>query len=173
MAKCLAAEVLTDLYRRLDRLPARSAERRDLIRRAGDLYGVSESTLYRQLQAFRHPKSLRRADHGVPRALPQARMEYYCELIAALKIRTMNKKGRHISTGRAIEVLEEIGLETPDGLVKPEPGVLKRSTVDRYLRHWGFDQRRLTRHAPAVRFQARYSNECWHFDLSPSDLAMP
>jgi hypothetical protein len=29
-------------------------------------------------------------------------MEQYCELIAALKVRTSNKKGRHLSTGEAI-----------------------------------------------------------------------
>ena len=28
----------------------------------------------------------------------------------------------------------------------------------------------MTRQPPAVRFQAEHSNECWHFDLSPSDL---
>jgi hypothetical protein len=30
-------------------------------------------------------------------------LEYYCELIAALKLRTTNKAGRHLSTGRAIQ----------------------------------------------------------------------
>jgi hypothetical protein len=31
-------------------------------------------------------------------------MEYYWELIAALKVRTSNKKGRHLSTGEAIRL---------------------------------------------------------------------
>lgn len=39
-------------------------------------------------------------------------LEYYCELIAALKLRTTNKAGRHLSTGRAIQLLEEYGVET-------------------------------------------------------------
>jgi hypothetical protein len=34
----------------------------------------------------------------------------------------------------------------------------------------GYDRATLLRQPPAVRFQATYSNECWHFDLSSSDL---
>jgi hypothetical protein len=111
-------------------------------------------------------------------------MENYCEVIAAFKIRTSNKQGRHISTTRAIELLENYGVETPNGLVQPEPGLLTKTTVNRYLKDWGYDQERMTRQPPAVRFQADDSNDCWHFDkaalrgklppqtcrLSPSDL---
>lgn len=32
------------------------------------------------------------------------------------------------------------------------------------------DQDRLLRQPPAVRFQAEHSNDCWQFDMSPSDL---
>lgn len=39
-----------------------------------------------------------------------------------------------------------------------------------YLKAWGYDHQNLTRQPPAVRFQATQSNECWQFDLSPSDL---
>jgi hypothetical protein len=42
--------------------------------------------------------------------------------------------------------------------------------VNRYLTQWGYDHVTLTRPPPAVRFEARHSNDCWHFDLSPSDL---
>lgn len=66
--------------------------------------------------------------------------------------------------------MEQHGVETPNGLVRLPPGVLTRPTTDRYLRQWGFDQMRLARGPAAVRFQARRSNELWHFDLSPSDL---
>jgi hypothetical protein len=38
------------------------------------------------------------------------------------------------------------------------------------LKAWGFDHTTLTREPPAVRFQARYSNDLWQLDLSPSDL---
>ncbi|NQY66092.1 MAG: hypothetical protein HRT38_20935 [Alteromonadaceae bacterium] len=97
-------------------------------------------------------------------------MEQYCELIAALKIRTMNKNGRHISTVRAIEVLETIGIESSYGFIKPAKGILVKATINRYLKLWGFDQHNLMKNTPAVRFQAQHSNECWQFDLSPSDL---
>ena len=97
-------------------------------------------------------------------------MEGYCELIAALKLRTTNKKGRHLSTLRAIELLEKYGVETKQGHIQAPAGLLTKTTVDRYLVRLGLDQPRLTRQPPAVRFQAESSNDCWQFDLSPSDL---
>jgi len=97
-------------------------------------------------------------------------MERFCELVAAIKLRTMNLKNRHLSTGRAIELLVEHGIETPDGLVRAPPGLLTRTTVNRYLRHWGMDDERRGRPPPARRFQAEHANDCWQFDLSPSDL---
>jgi hypothetical protein len=39
-----------------------------------------------------------------------------------------------------------------------------------YLEQWRLDQPRLTRQPAAVRFQAEHSNDCWQFDISPSDL---
>jgi hypothetical protein len=106
----------------------------------------------------------------VPKVLPEAELVRYRELIAAIKIRTSNKKGRHLSTAEAIRLLEDYDLQTPDGFVQAPQGVLKKPTVNRYLKHWGLDRQRLTREPPAVRFQARYSNALWQFDLSPSDL---
>src|SRR3546814_3375043 len=76
----------------------------------------------------------------------------------------------YVSTARAIEFLETDGVETPEGLVKVAPGLLKRATIDRLLRSSGLDYARVTRPHAAVRFQARRSNELWHFDMSPSDL---
>jgi len=55
-------------------------------------------------------------------------------------------------------------------LVKAPAGVLHRPTVNRYLSLWHLDQDRLLRQPPAVRFQAEHSNDCWQFDMSPSDL---
>src|SRR5438874_9683223 len=48
--------------------------------------------------------------------------------------------------------------------------LLTKTTVNRYLKRWGYDHPTLLKQPPAVRFQAEHSNECWHFDLSPSDL---
>jgi hypothetical protein len=54
--------------------------------------------------------------------------------------------------------------------VQAPKGVLKTPTINRYLHAWGYNHATLTREPPAVRFQARYSNELWQFDVSPSDL---
>jgi hypothetical protein len=102
--------------------------------------------------------------------LPRAELERYCELIAALKLRTTNKQGRHLSTQRAIELLEQYGVETAQGLMRAPQGVLHKTTINVYLRQWHLDHPRLTRQPPAVRFEAEHSNDCWQFDMSPSDL---
>jgi hypothetical protein len=102
--------------------------------------------------------------------LPKAELERYCELIAAIKMRTSNRKGRHLSTAESIRLLEDYGLATPEGFVQVAKGILTKPTANRYLKRWGYDHVRLTREPPAVRFQARYSNDLWQFDLSPSDL---
>jgi hypothetical protein len=168
--KAIAVEALVDLRRRLSTCPPRSPERRRILQETAALYGVAEPTLYRLLQQQDKPHAVRRVDRGVPRVLPPEELERYLELIAAIKLRTSNRQGRHLSTAGAIRLLEDYGLETPEGFVKAPRGVLKTPTINRYLRQWGYDQTTLRREPPAVRFQARYSNECWHFDLSPSDL---
>jgi hypothetical protein len=91
-------------------------------------------------------------------------------VIAAIRLRTSNKQGRHLSTAEAIRLLEAYGIDTPDGHVRAPQGVLKKPTINRYLKHWGYDRETLPRPPPAIRFQARDSNDCWHFDLGPSDL---
>ena len=68
-------------------------------------------------------------------------MERFCELVAAMKLRTTNLKNRHLSTGRAIELLVEHG-------------------INRYLRSWGLDDDRMGRPPPAQRFQAEHANDC-------------
>jgi hypothetical protein len=168
--KQIAAEALLELHRRLMTLPPRSHERRLIMQDTARLYGISEPTLYRALAARGRPKIVRRADRGTPRILPQAQLERYCELIAAIKVRTSNKKQRHLSTGEAIRLLEDFGLDTPEGFVRAPKGRLTKTTVNRYLARWGFDRTRLLRQPAAVRFQAEQSNDCWQFDLSPSDL---
>lgn len=161
---------LLQLRQRLDRLPSKSAERAVQVAAVADLYGVSAATVYRALHLVNKPHAAHRADHGKPRVLQPAELQRYCELVAALKLRTTNQQGRHLSTQRAIELLEEHGVETAQGLVKAPQGVLHRPTVNRYLSLWHLDQPHLTRPPAAVRFQAEHSNDCWQFDLSPSDL---
>lgn len=166
----IPVEAVIDLERRLSSLPARSAQRRVLIQQTAMLYNVSRDTLYRALRQRVRPHPAQRADQGQPRVLPQAEMETYCEVIAALKVRTSNQKGRHLSTVQSIRLLEEFGVETPVGHLQAQPGVLCRSTVNRYLKQWGYDRVTLGQPRPCTRFQAEFSNECWQFDLSHSDL---
>lgn len=168
--KQIPAEAIMSLRRRLDSMPAHSRERRQLIEDTAGLYGVSADTVYRALRERLRPKALRRADCGKTRKLPLEEMERYCEVIAALKVRTTNKQGRHLSTVRAIELLEDFGVDTPEGFLKPAKGILTKASVNRYLKAWGYDRMHFAAQPPAVRFQARTSNECWHFDMSPSDL---
>jgi hypothetical protein len=168
--KQIPSESLVDLRRRLNQLPPRSKERRALVQEIAHLYGVSSDTVYRALRDNYLVRSVRRADRDVPRVIPKAGLERYCEIIAAIKIRTSNRKGRHLSTVQAIRLLESDGINTDDGHVTAPAGLLKPTTVNRYLKKWGYDRDTLMRQPPAVRFQAEYSNQCWHFDLSPSDL---
>ncbi len=51
---------------------------------AASLYGVSATTVYRELNRFKKPHAAHRADNGKPRVLDQPAVERYCELIAAL-----------------------------------------------------------------------------------------
>lgn len=169
-ARQISAETLVSLRQRLDTLPARCRERRELVESTAHLFGISDDTLYRALRRRIHVTSRHRADCGKPRKLSVPEMERYCEVVAAFKIRTLNKKGRHVSTKRAIELLEEFGMKIENEFVKPPAGILTVSTVNRYLKLWGYDHRTLTRESPAARFQAEFSNQCWQFDLSPSDL---
>jgi hypothetical protein len=164
------AEALSALRRRLVALPQRHPERSALIAATAQLYAVSRATLYRLLRSDRRPKDAHRADRGRPRAMPAAEIERWCEIVAAMKIRTTNKKGRRLSTVRTLQLLVEHGVDTPDGFQKLAPGKLTSSTVNRHLRRLGYDHERMTRQPPAVRFQAEYANALWHFDMSPSDL---
>jgi len=169
-AKRIPLEAIISLLNRLKIFSPRSSERRAIMQETAALYGVSEATLYRILRDHNRPKGLRRSDYGQTRALSIDEMESYCEIIAAMKIRTSNKQGRHLSTSETIRLLEEFGIETPKGFIQATPGQLNKTTVNRYLKQWGYDRNYLMRQPPAVRFQAQQSNQCWHFDLSPSDL---
>ena len=168
--KQIPVDSLLQLRQRLDRLPRKSPERANQVAAIAELYGLSASTVYREMNRVRRPHAAHRTDLGKPRVLAQSELEPYCELVAALKLRTTNKNNRHLSTGRAIELLEDYGIETTHGLVRAPKGLLKRPTVNRYLSLWHLDQSHLMREPPAVRFQAEHSNDCWQFDISPSDL---
>jgi hypothetical protein len=151
--KQIPTDSLLALRQRLDSLPRKSPQRATQVAAVADMYGVSADTVYRALRSFPIPRPIHRADFGRPRTLPKAELERYCELVAAMKLRTTNKKGRRLSTARVIELLEDYGIETPQGLVRAPQGLLNKATVNRYLEKWHLDPSRLTRQPPAVRFQ--------------------
>jgi hypothetical protein len=172
--KPLPDEALMALRQRFELRSTTRAERKQLVQETAALYGVSTATVYRALRTRARARPLRRTDYGVPRTLPPAELERYCELIAALKVRTRNTKGHHLSTPEAIRLFEDYGIDAPEGRVVAPKSLLKKSTVNRYLAKWGYDQRTLAVQQPVVHFQASYANECWQFDISPSDLkALP
>lgn len=168
--KTVPVEAIISLRARLDQLSPRSPERKDLIDKTADLYGVSRSTLYRELNSQPRPKDARRADFGTSRKVPKGELDRYCQVVAALKLKTENKKGHHISTAKAIEIIEDHGVTTPDGFIKASPGLLDKSLVNRHLKALGYDRKRLSFEPPCVRFQAERSNQCWQLDISDSDL---
>lgn len=168
--KAIPTDSLLQLRQRLDRLQPKSPMRAPQIVAMALLYGISVTTVYRTLPAFQKPHTAHRRARGKPRLLPPSELAHYCEPIAAFKIRTTNTAGHHLSTPRAIQLLEEHGVETAQGLVKLPQGLLCRPTVKRYLYLYRFDHPRLLRELPSVRFQAECSNDCWQFDMSPSDL---
>jgi hypothetical protein len=170
MGRAVPIEALATLRRRLAALPARHCERKLLMDSTAQLYAISRATLYRLLRGDRRPKDTYRSDRHCTRAMPAAEIERLCEIVAAMKIRTTNRKGRHLSTVRVLELLEKHGVDTPHGFLKIEKGRITASTLNRHLNRLGYDHARMIREPPAVRFQAEHSNALWHFDMSTSDL---
>ena len=130
-------EAIVTLRRRLAALPPRHPERLLLMDSTASLYAVSRATLYRLLRGKRRAKDAHRSDRGKPRVLNASEIERWCEIVAALKVRTTNKKGRCLSNARILELLVEHGVETPDGLEKLIPGRLTASTLNRHMRRLG------------------------------------
>lgn len=114
----IPAEALLALRTRLSSLPARDPGRASAVARTAELYGLSISSVYRQLRNLQRPKGMQRSDSGEPRVMSRLDMERYCEIVAALKIRTENGKGHKLSTNEAIRLLEDHGIETPEGYVQ-------------------------------------------------------
>jgi hypothetical protein len=73
--------------------------------------------------------------------MPAAEIERWCEIVAAMKVRTTNKKGRHLSTARILQLLAHHGVETPEELQKLPAGRLTASTLNRHLRRLAHDAR--------------------------------
>jgi hypothetical protein len=110
-----------------------------LVASTAELYDISRATLFRLLRGERRPKDAHRADRGLSRTMPAYEIEWWCEVVAAMKSRTTNRQGRRLSTKRILEIVTEHGVETPDcGLVKLPPGRLAASTLNRHMRQRGY-----------------------------------
>jgi len=112
-ASAVPIEALAILRRRLAALSPRHPERRRLMESTAQIYATSRATLYRLLRDNRHPKEAYRSDRGRPRAVPGDEIERLCAVVAAMKVKTTNRKGRHLSTVRVLELLEKHGVSTP------------------------------------------------------------
>ena len=98
----MPVEALATLRRRLAALPARHPERGVLLKSTAQLYAVSRATLYRLLRGDRRPKDAHRADRGRPRSMPAPEIERWCEIVAAMKIRTWKASHQHRSAAKAV-----------------------------------------------------------------------
>lgn len=163
-------ESIIILHNNLRGLSARDPERRQLQEDASKSFDVSLSTVRRALRIYQKPRSVKRADFNRPRNLSAAEMQNYCELVAALKIRTTNKKGRHLSTPRILWILENYGIEIDGKKIIAPKNLLKKSTINRYLKRLGFSPKGLLLEPVVVHFQAEQSNDCWQLDFTSSEL---
>lgn len=170
MAKSLPTEQLIILHNKMSMYAARDPKRKQLVCDFADSFGVSESTVRRQLREHIHFSKVSRLDKNTPRVVSRSDMLLYCRVIAALKLRTSNKKNKHLSTQQCIKILENYGVETAEGFVISPKGLLKKTTINRYLKNWGYDPTSMKVEPAVVRFEAENSNDCWQFDFTPSDL---
>jgi len=168
--KSLPTEVIVGLYHQLSNLSAKNPNRKLLIQETAQVFNVSLSTVRRTLKNYCEPRSIQRSDYNRPRKISREEMLSYCEVIAALKIRSTNKKGKQLSTPRAIWILENHGVDLEDKRIILPKGLLTKPTVNRYLKRLGLISKNFLCQPVVVRFQATYSNECWQLDFTPSDL---
>lgn len=172
MKKTLPAEVIIGLYHQLAELSAKHPDRKLLIQGVSQTFSVSFSTVRRALKNYLRPHSVIRSDYNQPRKITKKEMLHYCELIAALKIRSTNNKGKQLSTPKAIEILEDHGVELENRKIISPKGLLTKPTVNRYLKRFGFTSKNFRCEPVVVHFQATYSNECWQLDFTSSDLKL-
>lgn len=137
IASAVPVDAIASLRRRLAELPDRHPDRVLLMDSTAKTYGVSRATLYRLLRGERRVRNAHRSDRGKPRIMSNTEIERWCEIVAALKVRTSNKKGRCLSNARILELLVEHGVETQNGLEKLAPGLLTASTLNRHMRRLG------------------------------------
>jgi hypothetical protein len=93
----IPGEVLEELRSNLTHLRRRDPERRTLVARTAFLCQRSEKTVYRQLAQLPGPKRCTRKDQGHARYPVESEFRRWIEMVAAIKLATLNRKGRHLS----------------------------------------------------------------------------
>ena len=166
--KSIPTERLIELHEALVRFPSHSKERRQEILRVAKNCGVSEWTVRRSYANWINLSLKGRADQGKARITGTQEIEQWMEMVAAVQLATLNKKGHMCSTRRAIEVLED-GISFEGKSFQLPQGKLTRSTANRWMRTLGIREGRRFRKMVPVHFRAKYSNEFWQVDVSPSD----
>ena len=109
MAKIIPTEQLILLHNKMLTFSPRHPERKNLICSVAEGFGVSESTIRRQLREHIHFSAGTRIDKNIPRTISKTDMLLYCQLIAALKIRTSNKKTNIYQPKRVFAFLKNTG----------------------------------------------------------------
>lgn len=170
--KRIPLEVLLRLDEKITNLPHNGKLRHSYVQEVAACYQVSQSTVYRQLQQLNmHPKERKtRKDRGCPKIIDEAALFHYCQLVAAMKIRSMNSKRHMLSTESCIRFLENDGVIVRERLIKAPQGLLKVSTVNRYLNDYWISPDDVLAEPTVNHFEGAYSNQCWQLDITPSEL---
>jgi hypothetical protein len=85
----------------------RDPERRTVVARTACLFHRSEKTVSRQLAQLAGPKRCTRKDQGHARYPVERECRRWIEMVAAIKLTTLNRQGRHLSTAKAIALAED------------------------------------------------------------------
>ncbi|AXA34458.1 DDE-type integrase/transposase/recombinase [Francisella adeliensis] len=169
MYKKIPDEQLICLWNSLNKFPKRDHQRKLLIKEYASYYGISIASVYRQLSKYKYVDKVR-SDSGSTRAIHKSNLTKYCKIISALKLKTSNQRN-NIFTRKCISILETEGVSLNGEHIKVAKDLLKRSTVDKYLKKFELDYSTIKNVEPVVsRFESTYSNECWQFDFSVSNL---
>jgi hypothetical protein len=165
-------EILYRLDEKITNLPNDGKLRRTLVQEVATCYQLSETTVYRQLKKLMlHPNERKiRRDKGCSKILKNEELHYYCQLIAAMKIRSMNGNKHVLSTSRCIWFLENDGISIKNTVIKAPKNILKVSTVNEYLNHYLISPEDILTEPTVNHFEAFYSNQCWQLDITPSEL---
>lgn len=170
--KKVPLEILFRLDEKITNLPNNGKLRRELVHEVAILYDLSDSAIYRQLKNLQlHPPTRkRRKDSGAPKILSNEKLYLYCQLIAALKIRTINNQNHTLSTKQCITFLENEGVVVNNKTISAPKNILKTSTVNKYLSLYYISPNDVLSEPTFTHFEASYSNQCWQLDITPSEL---